>query len=175
MDPLNRHDALAQLYERYYSELVGLAFTLTGDWSLGEEVVQEAFVRAWRSWSNIRRQQSAPAYLRTTVINLARTGLRRRLREAMAWQDAVVPEHGGPVASVDVVRALASLPERKRECVVLRYYLDLSEAETAEALGISVGTVKSQTARALQRLRPLLSDDIAAVRQPGNREGDLGG
>jgi len=72
-----------------------------------------------------------------------------------------------------VLRALAQLPPRKRACVVLRYYLDLSEADTAAALGISVGTVKSQTARALQQLRPLLADSSApSVRPlPGNEGG----
>jgi RNA polymerase sigma-70 factor (sigma-E family) len=171
--PLSRYDALALLHQRHYSELVRLAFALTGDWNLAEELVQEAFVRAWRSWTNLRREQSAPAYLRTTVVNLARTSLRRRLKEARELQeagavrDAEQAEFAGPGARVDVPRALASLPQRKRECVVLRYYLDLSEAQTAHALGISIGTVKSQTARALQQLRPLLVPDEATASRPG--------
>ena len=171
--PLSRHDALALLHQRHYPELVRLAFALTGDWSLAEELAQETFVRAWRSWTNLRNQQSAPAYLRTTVVNLARTSLRRRLKEARevqdtaAARDAEPPEFTGPATRVDVLRALAILPQRKRECVVLRYYLDLSEAQTAHALGISVGTVKSQTARALQQLRPLLAQDEATVNHPG--------
>jgi RNA polymerase sigma factor (sigma-70 family) len=72
-----------------------------------------------------------------------------------------------------VLQALAMLPQRKRACVVLRYYLDLSEADTAAALGISVGTVKSQTARALQRLRPLLAAGSAPSVTPlhGNEGG----
>ncbi len=80
--------ALALLYERRYAELVRLAFALTSDWGLAEELAQEAFVRVWRSWGNIRDQQSAPAYLRTTVVNLARRSLRRRLQERRAWHDA---------------------------------------------------------------------------------------
>ena len=71
MDPPSRRDALALLYERHYAELVRLAFALTSDWDLAEELAQDAFVRVWRSWGNIRDQQSAPAYLRTTVVNLA--------------------------------------------------------------------------------------------------------
>ena len=90
MEP-SRHDGLAQLHQRYYPELVRLAFALTGDWSLAEELAQEAFVRAWRSWGSIRRQQSAPAYLRATVVNLARTSLRQRLREIRAWRDVATP------------------------------------------------------------------------------------
>ena len=172
MEP-SRHDGLAELHRRYYPELVRLAFALTGDWSLAEELGQEAFVRAWRSWGSIRRQQSAPAYLRATVINLARTSLRQRLREIRAWRDVAIRRQAEAAVSPDVLRALAQLPPRKRACVVLRYYLDLSEADTAAALGISVGTVKSQTARALQQLRPLLADGSApsVMPLPGNEGG----
>jgi RNA polymerase sigma-70 factor (ECF subfamily) len=67
----SRREALALLYEQHYAELVRLAFALTSDWDLAEELSQEAFVRAWRSWGNIRDQQATPAYLRTTVVNLA--------------------------------------------------------------------------------------------------------
>ena len=172
MEP-SRRDALAQLHQRYYPELVRLAFALTRDWGLAEELGQEAFVRAWRSWGTIRRKQSAPAYLRATVINLARTSLRQRLREIRAWRDVAVPRQSGPAPSPDVLQALAGLPQRKRACVILRYYLDLSEADTAAALGISVGTVKSQTARALQQLRPLLSEGTVPSVTPlaGNEGG----
>lgn len=172
MEP-SRHDGLAQLHRRYYPELVRLAFALTGDWGLAEELGQEAFVRAWRSWGSIRRQQSAPAYLRATVINLARTSLRQRLREIRAWREAAIPRQAEPAVSPDVLQALARLPPRKRACVVLRYYLDLSEADTAAALGVSVGTVKSQTARALARLRPLLAEGSAPPVMP--RTGNEGG
>lgn len=158
MDPPSRRDALALLYERHYRELVRLAFALTSDWDLAEELAQEAFVRVWRSWGNIRDQQSAPAYLRTTVVNLARRSLRHRLQERRAWRGADDPGTADPGASVDLLRALARLPTRKRACVVLRYYLDLSEADTAAALGVSAGTVKSQTAKALRRLQRLLAE-----------------
>jgi RNA polymerase sigma-70 factor (sigma-E family) len=84
MDRPSRREALALLYERHYAELVRLAFALTSDWGLAEDLAQEAFVRVWRSWGNIRDPQSAPAYLRTTVANLARRSLRRRLQERRA-------------------------------------------------------------------------------------------
>ena len=177
--PPGRTDALALLYQRHYPELARLAFALTGDWSLAEELAQDAFVRVWRSWTNLRQQESAPAYLRTTVLNLARTSMRRRLREFRGVQEAGAAreqqrgEPAVPGARVDVLRALAHLPQRKRECVVLRYYLDLSEAQTAHALGISVGTVKSQTARALQQLRPLLALDEPVVTRPDQGRGGL--
>jgi RNA polymerase sigma-70 factor (sigma-E family) len=156
------------LYERYYGELVRLAFSLTGDWGLAEELAQETFVRAWRSWANIRDQQAAPAYLRTTLVNLVRKALRRKVRERSAWQDADDPPSADPAASIDLLRALARLPARKRACVVLRFYLDLSEAETAATLGVSVGTVKSQTAKALRRLEQLLAEpSVISAPWPG--------
>ena len=158
MDPPSRREALALLYERHYAELVRLAFAMTSDWDLAEELAQEAFLRVWRSWGNIRDQQSAPAYLRATVVNLARRSLRRMLRERRAWHDPDDRPSADPGASVDLLRALARLPAGKRACVVLRFYLDLSEADTAAALGVSVGTVKSQTAKALRRLQRLLAE-----------------
>jgi RNA polymerase sigma-70 factor (sigma-E family) len=168
----SRREVLVVLYERHYAELVRLAFALTSDWGLAEELAQEAFVRAWRSWANIRDPQSAPAYLRTIVVNLARTSLRRRLREHRAWRDAGETRPADPGDSVDLLRALARLPARKRACVVLRFYLDLSEADTAAALGVSVGTVKSQTAKALQRLERLLAEPgPAPVLRPGHDHG----
>jgi RNA polymerase sigma-70 factor (sigma-E family) len=158
MDPPSRREALVLLYERHYAELVRLAFALTSDWGVAEELAQEAFVRVWGSWGNIRDQQSASAYLRTTVVNLARRSLRRRLQERRAWATPGDPRSADPGENIDLLRALARLPARKRACVVLRFYMDLSEADTATALGVSVGTVKSQTAKALQRLQRLLAD-----------------
>jgi len=160
MDRLSRREALALLYQRHYAELVRLAFALTNDWAAAEDLAQEAFVRAWRSERNIRDPRSAPAYLCTCVVNLARRSLRRRLleRRAWHWRGAGDLRPADPGETLDLLRALACLPARKRACVVLRFYLDLSEADTAAALGVSVGTVKSQTAKALRRLERLLAD-----------------
>jgi RNA polymerase sigma-70 factor (sigma-E family) len=168
MGPPSRRHAVALLYERHYAELVRLAFALTSDWDLAEELAQEAFARAWRSWGNIRDQQAAPAYLRTIVVNLARRSLRRRLQERRAWPDAGDVQAADPAESIDLLRALARLPARKRACVVLRFYMDLSEADTAAALGVSVGTVKSQTAKALQRL---LAEPGTVLVPPGHDRG----
>lgn len=160
MDLTEGRPALALVYDRYYAELVGLAFGLTGDWALAEDLAQEAFARTWRRLDRIRRPEAVPAYLRTAVINLARTSIGRRIRERDAWSAIRLRQvTAGPASTrTDVLRALARLPQRKRACVVLRYYLDLSEAETAEALGVSVGTVKSQTAKALTTMRAWLDD-----------------
>jgi RNA polymerase sigma-70 factor (sigma-E family) len=171
----SRREAVALLYERHYAELVRLAFALTNDWALAEDLAQEAFVRVWRSWGNIRDPQSAPAYLRTSVVNLARRSLRRRLlerRAAWRWRGAGDLRSADPGETVDLLRALACLPARKRACVVLRFYLDLSEADTAAALGVSVGTVKSQTAKAVGRLERLLTEPgTGAVPRPGHDHG----
>ncbi len=172
MDRLSRHEALALLHECHYADLVRLAFALTGDWGLAEDLVQEAFVRVWRGWGNIRDQQSAPAYLRTTVVNLARRSLRHRLQERRAWSGIGDPRSADPGSDIDLLRALARLPARKRACVVLRYYQDLSEADTAAVLGVSVGTVKSQTAKALVRLQALLAGaSTTSVPRPGHDHG----
>ena len=165
---------LAGLYARHHPELVRVAFALTGDWALAEDLAQEAFVRAWRSWDRLSQAQSAQAYLRAIVVNLARSSLRRQFREirgASRWpgQSVVAEAHLG--ASVDLLRAVARLPIRKRACVVLRFYLDLSEAETAAVLGVSVGTVKSQTAKGLRALRESLAeDDVVRGGSPAARE-----
>ena len=120
MDSPPRNEALAALHQRYYADLVRLAFALTGDWGLAEELTQEAFVRAWRRWGAIRRAESAPAYLRATVVNLARSSLRKRVKEVKAWLEVPAPRQTEPSVSTDVLRALARLPPRKRECIVLR-------------------------------------------------------
>jgi RNA polymerase sigma-70 factor (sigma-E family) len=163
VDRESRRDVLAVLYARHYPELRRAAFALTGDWALAEDLTQEAFVRAWRSWSRLRREESARAYLHVIVVNLARTSLRRQLRELRAraaaeWATPPASVSGQTDDGIDLLRALARLPVRKRMCVVLRFYADFTEAETAAAIGVSVGTVKSQTAKALRSLRESLHD-----------------
>ncbi len=177
VDRQSRREMLAGLYVRHYPELVRVAFALTGDWALAEDLVQEAFLRAWRSWGRLAEALSAQAYLRVTVVNLARSNFRRQVRDVRArsaggwpgWAVAGGEAHAG--AGVDVLRAVARLPVRKRGCVVLRFYLDLSEAETAAVLGVSVGTVKSQTAKALRALRESLAEnDLVRGSSPAAKE-----
>ena len=157
-------DQLTELYTAHYRSLVRLAAFLTGDRDNAEEVVQDAYVKVLGSWRGIREQDKAEAYLRTAVVNLSRSRLRRRVVAAKHQ-----PEPLGDVASAEtsamrtvqrdaVMRALQQLPPRQREAVVLRYYGDLSEAQTAAAMGCSAGAVKSHTSRAMAALRPLLED-----------------
>jgi RNA polymerase sigma-70 factor (sigma-E family) len=133
-----------------------LAFLLTSDWALAEDLVQTALSRAYPRWSRI--ESDAPeAYVRKIMVNTWSSWWRRRWRGEVPA--AALPEIPGrdPYQDVDsrhVVRsALAGLPQRQRLVLVLRYHEDLSEQQVAELLGISVGTVKSQAAKALAKLR----------------------
>src|SRR5690242_14965531 len=137
--------------------MVYTAFSLVGDWDLAEQLAQEAYLRLWRRWRWISDPQAAPMYLQRTVVNLSRETIRRKVIERRALRTRGPEQDGaaGPdlAALVELRRAIAALPVRKRECVVLRFLLGLSEAETAELLGISVGTVKSQTHKGVRLLR----------------------
>jgi RNA polymerase sigma-70 factor (sigma-E family) len=136
--------------------LLRTAFLLTHDWALAEDLLQTALARAWEAW---RRIDGDPEpYVRQIIVNAYASSWRRRWRGELPtadFREAVVELD--PSASFDdrdrLWRALGRLPRRQRAVVVLRYFEDLSEAETAEILGCSVGTIKSQTSRALARLR----------------------
>jgi RNA polymerase sigma-70 factor (sigma-E family) len=151
----DRDEVLVSLYRAEYRRLVRLACLLLDDRGTGEETVQEAFIRLHQHWARVR---DAPAYLRSTVLNLARSRLRRRL-VARRHEPAPGPNAASAEAHAvlgeeqrEVIAALRRLPRRQRECLVLRYYLDLSEAEIASTLGISAGSVKSHTSRGLAAL-----------------------
>jgi RNA polymerase sigma-70 factor (sigma-E family) len=172
---MERELAVEALFFAWYPRLVRTAFGLVGDWALAEQLVQDAFLRLWRRWAWVRDPRAAPAYLHRTVVNLARAALRRRVVERRAltrggfdqrdeWTQNVKEPHVGVV----IRQAIETLPYRKRACVVLRYLAGLSEAETADALGVSVGTVKSQTHKALRQLRELL-DEPAEITPGGER------
>jgi RNA polymerase sigma-70 factor (sigma-E family) len=149
-----RDEALSRLFEAHYADTVRLGFYLTGSWTAAEDLAQEAFVRLWRRWGRLRDHHAALGYLRATVVNLSRSALRRRLLE-LRHQEG---HDTDPVARLDVTRALAALPAGKRACVVLRHLVDLSVEETAAVLGISTGSVKSQTHKGLRLLEAALSD-----------------
>ncbi len=168
----DRDEAIEALFFALYPRLARSAFGLVGDWDLAEQLAQEAFLRLWRRWPWLRDQQAAPAYLQRTVVNLARLSLRRLAverralaRDAGGRRAAEVGEAGDLAADLAVRRALEALPYRKRACVVLRYLVGLSEAETADALGVSVGTVKSQTHKALRQLREVLGESANIARR----------
>jgi RNA polymerase sigma-70 factor (sigma-E family) len=137
--------------------MVRLAYGLTGDLGHAEDVAQAAFARAYSSWSRVAATGDPDAYVRKIVINENLSRFRKR-RVAENLVDAV-PEGPGPSAadllgdSAALLSALRKLGPRQRAVIVARYWMDMSEAETAAALNCSVGTVKSQASRALATLR----------------------
>lgn len=146
--------------------LLRTAWLLTGDDGAAEDLVQTALIETWRRWSRVGGMLHAEAYVRRIVVtSFLRDKRRRRVGETLV---DVPPELPGPAAveATDVRRALASLPRAQRAVLVLRFYEDWTEAQTAEVLGIGVGTVKSHTSRALARLRttPLLAGHEGQVR-----------
>ena len=161
-----RDEAIGTLFYACYPRLVQTAYGLAGDWAVAEELTQEAFVRLWRRWRWIRDPEGAPAYLHRTVVNLSNSAIRRRIleRRADAFPDQR-PVTADLAAGLELRHAIAALPPRKRACIVLRYLVGMTEAQTAETLRISPGTVKSQTHKALQQLREHLADPLAEVEQ----------
>ena len=154
---------LEDLYRTHRMRLVRLALLLVDEPATAEDVVQEAFTGLHRHWGNLRDAAAAIGYLRTAVVNGSRSVLRRR-KTARDY----TPPHVANARSAEslamltaehqsVVHALSQLPPRQREVLVLRYYGNLTEAEIAEAAGISKGTVKSTASRALEALQKIMA------------------
>jgi RNA polymerase sigma-70 factor (sigma-E family) len=141
------------------------AFLLCGDWHLAEDLTQDTLVRIYAVWSRVSASGTPDAYATRTLINCRRATARRPWRRERTTD--AVPEHPGapPADAYDdrdvLLRALAVLGDSQRVIVVLRYWEDLSIDEVAHALGVSEGTVKSQSARGLARLRDLLADELS--------------
>ena len=165
--------AVTELYAGHALGLVRLAMLLVGDRASAEDIVQEAFLGLYRRWDRLPDTSKPLAYLRVCVLNGCRTTLRRRSRlglEAVAGFAEDSAESAVPAESAEarallseeqraVAAALRKLPRRQREAVVLRYYLDLSEEETAQVMGVTRGTVKSATSRALAAVGRLLREE----------------
>ncbi|NYJ02525.1 RNA polymerase sigma-70 factor (sigma-E family) [Nocardioides thalensis] len=130
------------------------AYLVVRDWHRAEDMVQTTFVKLYVAWPRIRPDGLA-AYARRTLMNACLSHLRKNRREAVS---ELLPDRSVELAAsdMDLSRALSLLPPQQRAVVALRYLDDLSVAETADALGIATGTVKSQTSRALDSLRALL-------------------
>lgn len=162
--------AISAVYRAEHGRLVGLATIITGDRGVAEDVVHDAFIRARARWIGLRDPERAAAYVRAAVLNLARTQARRRARRPGLEQraherDAAVAGDRSPARAAvaddeqrRVVAAIDALPRRQRDCVLLRFYLDLSGPEIAAALGVSAGAVKTHLHRALERLAVDLED-----------------
>ncbi len=152
-----RETAITRLFDEHHDQLVRLA-ALLGAGNDAEDVVGEAFCALYRRWNKLRDPQAALPYVRSSVVNQTKMRLRHRL---------VVDRSPDPVQGVcrsaeaevlvredqrEVVEALALLPRRQREAIVLRYWMDLRESEVAEAMGVSAGAVKTHTSRAMAAL-----------------------
>lgn len=151
------HEGFRQFVELRYGELLRTAFLLTGTAYAAEDLVQTALLNAWRHWDHIDEPMS---YVRRTMVN-QRNNIWRRIasRELIT---GMLPEQSTPdpaagfAERAELLAALGKLPRRMRAVLVLRYWEDLSEVDTAAVLGCSVGTVKSQASRGLARLRDYL-------------------
>lgn len=169
-------DAFRAFFERHHAELARFAWLLIGESGTAEDIAADAMLAVWRQWDQARRARSQIAYARGIVANLAksriRAAVRERRRNTLFWQRPG-ETHDGPdsAAVVDVREALERLPLRRRACVVLRHSLELSERETADALGISIGTVKSQTSKGLAELRRILGPQEGSAWATIRKEG----
>jgi RNA polymerase sigma-70 factor (sigma-E family) len=153
---------LGELYARHVPDAVRLAYLLTGNRNLAEDLAQEAFVRMYGRFQDLRNPDAFPAYLRRTVVNLANSHFRRvKVERAYLEREGRMVE--APAADPDdrqrVREALQRLPLRQRAAVILRYYEDLPEAQTAEILRCRPGTVKSLLSRGLDALRGELGEE----------------
>jgi RNA polymerase sigma-70 factor (sigma-E family) len=154
---------LEELFDEHYVRLVRLAVLLLGDVGRAEEVVQDSFLAVHKRLQRHGALENAPAYLRQTVVNRSRSVL-RHLFVVDRHPSEVPPDEPGADHGVltgvrrrAVIEAMGTLPRRQREVLALRYYLDLSEREIAETLGISAGAVKSHASRWSAALRHHLS------------------
>jgi RNA polymerase sigma-70 factor (sigma-E family) len=148
------------------------AYLLCGDWRRAEDATQEALIRLYRAWGRIQRKGGVGAYARKVVVSTTLDALRRKSSQEVVGGEAYFTAEADPADPFGVVenrlvitRALAELPPRQRACVVLRYFDELSVEETAAALNCRPGTVKSQTMRALDKLRahPALAELMVGV------------
>jgi RNA polymerase sigma-70 factor (sigma-E family) len=169
-EPPHDQAGIADLFHARHLELVRLATLLVGDRATAEDVVQDVFVSVCARWQRLTENGVAVAYFRTAVVNACRSvhrrrGIARRFgqgTEAALWTEPEPSAESAVVLAEDrrrVLRALSRLPDRQREALVLRYYQRLTQAEIAESMGISQGTVKSTLSRGLHALGGKLSKE----------------
>jgi RNA polymerase sigma-70 factor (sigma-E family) len=140
------------------------AYLMVNDVGLAQDLVQEALTKTYVAWPRLRDTANAEAYTRKAITTTAISWYRRKAwsRERVTEQppDRTTGDHAEGVArSATLVAALQALPVRQRVAIVLRYYDDLTESQTADAMGCAVGTVKSQVSAGISKLRERLGDD----------------
>jgi RNA polymerase sigma-70 factor (sigma-E family) len=161
-------DGFAEFVTRWSPALLRVAFLLTSDRGEAEDLLQTALLKTSRHWDRLADREAAYPYVRRVLVT-THTSWRRRRRVHEVLLDQVPDSAAGEPSRVEAGRALQALetlPPKMRAVVVLRCYEGLSEAETAQALGCSVGSVKSQASRGLARLRELLDHTRTAVPAP---------
>ncbi|MGH3290628.1 MAG: SigE family RNA polymerase sigma factor [Trebonia sp.] len=164
---LEARQHVSALYRTHALALVKLAVLMTGDQPTAEDVVQDAFLGLYRRWSTLHDADKAIGYLRSSVLNGCRSVHRVRYRRQGITLDPPVPVDSPEAEALlgeahrEVLVALRRLPSRQREAVVLRYYLDMTEDQVAQAMGVSRGTVKSATSRGIAALSRLLKEEDA--------------
>lgn len=158
-----REHAFRSFFEAHYADMARLAYLVTGQAGVADDLAADALLEVWRCWDRVVAADSPVGYARGILVNLARNRLRRERRERRGllglvptWLERTYADNVDVPAVLDVREALRRLPYRRRACVVLRYAFDLSEQETARTLGVTVGTVKSQTSRGVAQLAALL-------------------
>jgi RNA polymerase sigma-70 factor (sigma-E family) len=165
-NPAERQELLERVYDDQGAALVRLARIFTDDRNAAEDIVQEAFIRLYRSAHRVDDPSKVPAYMRSVVLNLCRDHNRRGLMSLRHQQTTAGDERTAPSPDIEVVRsesqgevidALLELSARQRECLVLRFYLELSETEIAATLGISPNSVKTHSRRGMATLRERLA------------------
>jgi len=160
-----RLEELGSWFQTEYPRLLRFAYFVCGDRARAEDLVQDAFVRMYKAGARVE-EQGIGAYARRTIMNLSRSGFRRAGREARALHQLdgradAQPSDAQPsdvVARDEMWRAIQELSPRQRAVVALKFYEDMSERDIAEALGMSAGSVKKHTDRALGRLRVRLGE-----------------
>lgn len=167
-EPASADEALAELYAAQWAPMVRLAYLLVRDQGVAEDIVADALLALHRRWDSLNDPAAAVGYLRRSVVNGSRSVLRHRkveqdklpiqaAREASNLAASAEHEALGLIGNAAMLRALEQLPRRQREVLVLRYYLDLSEAQIADALDIARGSVKAHASRGLAALRSLIA------------------
>jgi RNA polymerase sigma-70 factor (sigma-E family) len=157
--------AFAEFAVARSSSLHRAAYLMVGDPQLAQDLVQEALTKTYVAWPRLRDPRNAEAYCRKAITTTAITWFRRKgwnnERPTEALPEGKLGAHDASIADRDALwRALQALPPRQRAALVLRYFEDLTEAQTADAMGCAVGTVKSTVSAALARLRAQLGDDL---------------
>jgi RNA polymerase sigma-70 factor (sigma-E family) len=150
------------LYQAHALALARMALVMLGDHAAAEDVVQDAFLGLYRRWDSLDDTTAALGYLRTSVLNGCRTAIKRRSRPAIMARAAPLESAEEAVLVGEehraVLAAIRRLPARQREALVLRYYLDMNEEQTARTMRVSRGAVKSATSRAVAAVGRMLRE-----------------